>query len=221
MPLRVGRKPGDPVPAHLAPPEPRLLLRGLSSSCSRSTSDVILTSPQSMAKASMCRHASSCPPPKTRPSAVSCAEPPGALARRQVSAAPAARRTHSGCAPAHGAHLVLRIQVRTRLDQELRHTLGIVRGGAHQRRLASLRAQWRQSWWRCVGVSVRRASAVRLRAPLVDTALGSNSLPPSHRVRSLEISTSRDERRETSDVIRDSCAQHGHRKDSRTSERQS
>ena len=124
-------------------------------------------------------------------------------------------------APAHGAHLVLRIQVRLRLDQELRHTLGIVLGGAHQRRLAILRAQWRQSWWRCVGVSVRRASAVCLRAPLVDAALGSNAPPtPSHRVRSLEISTSRDERRETSDVIRESCAQHGHFKDSRSSERQ-
>ena len=175
LPLRVSRKPCDPVPAHLAALEPRLLLRGLSSSCSRSTSDVIPTSPQSMAKASMCRQASSCPPWKTRPSAVSCAEPPGALARRQVSAAPAARRTHSGCAPAHGAHLVLRIQVRLRLDQELRHTLGVVLGGAHQRRLASLRAQWRQSWWICVGVSVRRAAAVCMRAPPVDTALASTS----------------------------------------------
>ena len=52
-------------------------------------------------------------------------------------------------APAHGTHLVLRIQVRLRLDQQLRHAIGFVLCGNHQRRPSILRTQSRRQsrWW--------------------------------------------------------------------------
>ena len=46
-------------------------------------------------------------------------------------------------------HLVLRIQVRLRLDQQLRHAIGFVSCGTHQRRPSILRTQSRRQsrWW--------------------------------------------------------------------------
>ena len=52
-------------------------------------------------------------------------------------------------APAHETHLVCRIQVRLRLDQQLRRAVGFLLCGNHQRRRSILRTQSRRQsrWW--------------------------------------------------------------------------